>query len=201
MKAAAREVFEDQTLKGKKVGIQGIGNIGSVLAKYLIDEGAEVIVTDVNEDSLKKLKNSLPVEIVKPDEIYDQDIDIFSPCALGGVLNDLTIPRLKCKLVAGSANNQLAIEARHASMLKDSGIAYAVDFIMSAGGVINNSHQFIGYNRERAYSQVAGIGKSITRVFQIASEKDITTQEAAMILAKHRIDSAIKRKSYYLLKD
>ena len=198
IKASVREVFEDPSLKGKKVAIQGIGNIGSVLAKYLVDEGVQVISAAVNEDAVKALCDALPVESVKPEEIYHQDVDIFSPCALGGILNDETIPRLKCKLVAGSANNQLADESRHADMLKDAGIAYAVDFIMSAGGVINNSHQFIGYHRERAYGQVAGIGRSIAQVFQMAAAGNITTQEAAMKLAQHRIDSAIKRKSYYL---
>lgn len=198
IKAAVNEVYEDKSLKGKKVAIQGVGNIGSVLAKYLIEAGAEVIVADVNEDSVAKLRSLLPVEVVKPGEILGLDVDILSPCALGGILNDDTIPKLKCKLIAGSANNQLSDEKKHSQMLKDAGIAYAVDFIMSAGGVINNSHQFIGYNRERAYNQVAGIGNSITKVFKIAAESNTTTYDAAMILAKQRIDSAIMRKSYYL---
>lgn len=200
MKAAAKAVFENPDLNGKKVAIQGIGNIGSVLAKYLVDAGATVLISDVNEDAVKELCKKLPVESVGVDQIYDQDVDIFSPCALGGILNDQTIPRLKCKLVAGSANNQLENEAKHSNMLKESNIAYAVDFIMSAGGVINNSNQFIGYHRERAYGQVAKIGDSITSVFEIAANQNITTQEAAMILARQRIDGAIQRKSYYLEK-
>lgn len=200
MKAAAGKIFGSEDLKGKKVAIQGIGNIGSVLSKYLVDAGATVVVSDVNQDAVKKLCQELPVESVDAEAIYDQDVDIFSPCALGGILNDDTIPRLKCKLVAGSANNQLADEEKHSKMLKESNIAYAVDFIMSAGGVINNSNQFIGYHRERAYGQVAKIGHSISRVFEIAETRNITTQEAAMILAKQRIDGAIQRKSYYLEK-
>ena len=200
MKAAAKRVFGSADLKGKKVAIQGIGNIGSVLSHYLVDAGAAVIISDVNQDAVNKLRRELPVESVSVDAIYDQDVDIFSPCALGGILNDDTIPRLKCKLVAGSANNQLADEEKHARMLKDANIVYAVDFIMSAGGVINNSHQFIGYNRDRAYGQIAKIGDSITNVFDIAEKHGITTQEAAMILARQRIHGAIQRKSYYLEK-
>lgn len=198
MKSAVKEVFEDGELKGKKVGIQGVGNIGSVLARYLKQEGAEVIVSDVNEEAVQRLCQELDIQQVDPDAIYDQELDVFSPCALGGILNDNTIPRLKCRLVAGSANNQLADEERHALMLKEHQIAYAVDFIMSAGGVINNSHQFIGYHRERAYGQVARIGDAITQVFRMAQESSITTQQAAMMLARQRIESAIQRKSYFL---
>jgi leucine dehydrogenase len=200
IKAAAKEVFGDSDLTGKRVSIQGIGNIGSVLTRYLHEAGAKVVVCDVNEDAIKELGRKYPIDSVSVDAIYDQDVDIFAPCALGGILNSDTIPRLKCRLVAGSANNQLADETLHAKMLKDHNIAYAVDFIMSAGGVINNSNQFIGYNRERAYGQVAQIGNTIVRVFRMAEQNQITTVEAAMMLAQNRINSAIQRKSYYLEK-
>ncbi len=198
IKAAAKEVFDSPDLKGKRVAIQGVGNIGSVLARYLVEAGAEVVVSDVNESALKRLQQQQPVDIVGVEDIYDQDVDIFAPCALGGVLNDDTIPRLKCRLIAGAANNQLLDETLHATMLKKRGIAYAVDFIMSAGGVINNSHQFGGYHRERAYKHVAEIGTTMTRVFRMAEDHQITTVEAAMMLAEHRIQGAIERKGYYL---
>ncbi|MDW7670097.1 MAG: Glu/Leu/Phe/Val dehydrogenase dimerization domain-containing protein [Bacillota bacterium] len=200
IKSAVKEVFDDKGLKNKRVAIQGVGNIGSVLARYLVKEGAEVIVSDVNEEAVQRLCQELGIQQVDPEAIYDLEVDIFSPCALGGILNDTTIPRLQCRLVAGSANNQLADEESHATLLKERGIAYAVDFIMSAGGVINNSHQFIGYHRERAYGQVARIGDAITQVFRMAREKNVTTQEAAMMLARQRIASAVQRKSYYLEK-
>ncbi len=198
IRAAAEEVFEDPDLKGKVVAIQGVGSIGSVLAKYLVEAGADVVVSDINEAAIERLRQQLPVERVEVEAIYDQDVDIFAPCALGGILNDNTIPRLKCRLIAGAANNQLADETLHSAMLSERGIAYAVDFIMNAGGVINNSHQFIGYHRERAYHQVAQIAGTITRVFRMAEEEQITTFAAAMMLAEQRIRGAVQRRSYYL---
>lgn len=195
IKSAVEEVFMEPTLRGRSVAIQGVGHIGSVLAGYLIHDGAIVIVSDVDEESLKKITHELKVEVVAPEKIYDLDVDIFSPCALGGVLNDDTIPRLKCKLIAGSANNQLLDEERHCAMIEKRGIAYAVDYILSAGGVINNSNQFIGYNHERAYAQVAKIAETVKKVFKLAREKRITTVAAARLIAEHRIQMAIKRQA------
>lgn len=201
MKSAAAEVFGDESLKGKTVSIQGVGHIGYVLAKYLLEEGANVVVCDVDKNNLKRATETLNVDVVEPDKIYDVDADIFSPCALGGVLNDDTISRLKCKLIAGSANNQLAEEMKHSQMIQDRGIVYAVDYILSVGGCINNSHQFIGYNRERAYGMVKNnITKNITRVLKMAKEQGITTAEAAKLMAEQRIQMAINRKSWYLEK-
>lgn len=200
IKAAVGEVFEDPGLEGKRVGIQGVGNIGSVLARYLVEAGAEVVVSDVSGAAIERVRRDLAVDVADVEGIYDEDMDIFAPCALGGILNDETIPRLKCRLIAGAANNQLLHESAHAAMLSERGIVYAVDFIMSAGGVINNAHQFIGYDRERAYGQVAEIGDTVVRVLRMARERGITTVEAAMALAEDRIESAIRRQGYYLRK-
>lgn len=201
IKAAAEEVFGDSSLKGKKVAIQGVGHIGYVLAKYLIEEGAKVVVCDVDEINLKRAKDDLNVEIVNPNEIYDQEVDIFSPCALGGVLNDSTIPRLKCRLIAGSANNQLADEIKNCRMIQDRGIVYAVDYILSVGGCINNTHQFLGYNRERAYGQIYhNITTNIKNVLKTSKKDKILTVEAAKHLAEHRMEMAVKRRSWYLKK-
>jgi leucine dehydrogenase len=201
IKAAAEETFGDSSLKGKTVSIQGVGHIGYVLAKYLLDEGARVIVCDVSEENLKRAKNDLKVEVVDPDKIYDQEVDIFSPCALGAVLNDNTIPRLKCKLIAGSANNQLADEIKHCRMIQDRGIVFAVDYILSVGGCINNTHQFLGYNRERAYGQIYhNITNNIKQVLRTSKEKKILTVEAAKLMAEHRMQMAVNRKSWYLEK-
>ena len=201
MKTAAEMVFGDSSLKNKTIAIQGVGHIGYVLAKYLIDEGAHVIVSDVDERNLKRATEELKVDVVAPDKIYDLDVDIFSPCALGGILNDNTIPRLKCKLIAGSANNQLEDELKHCKMLEEKGISYAVDYILSVGGCINNSHQFMGYNRERAYGMVKNnITTNIRKVFEMARDMKITTSEAAILMAEHRMQMAINRKAWYLEK-
>jgi leucine dehydrogenase len=199
MKSAAREVFGDDSLKKKSIAIQGIGHIGGMLAKYLVDEGAKVVITDVNKKDLDAVAGQLKVETVGVDDIYDLDVDILSPNALGAMLNDNTIPRLKCKLIAGAANNQLEDDVKHALMLKERDIAFTVDYILSVGGCINNTHQFIGYNKDRAYGQIAGnIPKNVTRIFELSREKDITTTEAARLLAEHRIQMATNRKSWYL---
>lgn len=200
IKKASSFVFDNPDLKNKSVAIQGIGNIGSRLAKYLTEEGSKVYVTDIDKKALNELKENLGVEIVGTEEIYDLDVDIFAPCALGGILNDDTIPRLKCKLVAGSANNQLKEVEKHSKMLKDRGIAYGVDYILSAGGVINNSQQYndYGYNKEAAYNKVAKIGDNILEVFKIAENKDITTVEAALEFAKSRLDMEMSLKKWYL---
>ena len=201
MKTAAEMVFGDSSLKDKTIAIQGVGHIGYVLAKYLIDEGAHVIVSDVDERNLKRATDDLNVDVVAPDKIYDLDVDIFSPCALGSILNDNTIPRLKCKLIAGSANNQLEDELKHCKMLEEKGISYAVDYILSVGGCINNSHQFMGYNRERAYGMVKNnITTNIRKVFEMARDMNITTSEAAILMAEHRMQMAINRKAWYLEK-
>lgn len=201
MKTAAEMVFGDSSLKDRTIAIQGVGHIGYVLAKYLIDEGAHVIVCDVDERNLKKATDDLKVDVVDPDKVYDLDVDIFSPCALGSILNDNTIPRLKCKLIAGSANNQLEDELKHCKMLEEKGISYAVDYILSVGGCINNSHQFMGYNRERAYGMVKNnITTNIKKVFEMSREMKITTAEAAILMAEHRMQMAINRKAWYLEK-
>jgi len=199
IKAAADELFGSPSLNGKTVSIQGVGHIGFALAKYLNKEGARVIVCDVDQTNLKKAQNELNVEIVSPEQIYNQEVDIFSPCAMGAVLNDHTIPRLKCKLIAGSANNQLADEEKHSMMLAELKIPFAVDYILSVGGCINNSHQFVGYNHDRAYDQVArNITSNIRKVFRLSQEKNITTVQAARYLAEQRIQSAINRQSWFV---
>lgn len=197
MKSAAEEVFGDPSLKNKSVAIQGAGHIGSVLARYLVNEGAKVIATALSTSSRERITRELGVEVVDPEKIYDLDVDIFSPCALGGVLNDDTIPRLRCKLVAGSANNQLLDEEKHCKMIEEKGIAYAVDYILSAGGGINNSNQFIGYNHDRAYAQVKKVEETVKKAFRLAKEKQITTVAAAKLIAEHRIQMATNRKAWY----
>src|SRR6056297_808924 len=203
MKKAAEKVFEEPDISGKKVSIQGAGNIGSRLAEYLADDGAEVYITDVDENAIKMVQDKIDVKVVKPEEIYGLDVDIFAPCALGAILNDDTIPKLKCKLVAGSANNQLKDVEKHSKMLKDRNIVYGVDFILSAGGVINNSQQYneFGYNKTAAYKKVATIGDNMQKVIKIAEDKDITTYEAAHIFAKSRLEMSNDLNKWYLKKE
>ncbi len=189
MKAAARKVFGSDSLKGKKVSIQGAGKVATYLAEHLAKEGAKIIVTDIHEDRAKSLARRLKGTFVKPDRIYDQAVDIFAPCALGGILNDDTVPRLKCAVVAGGANNQLLDEKKHTQMLIDRKIAYAPDYAINAGGLINVANELEGYSEKRALNQAEGIYDIIGRIFEISAREGIPTTVAANKIAEDRIAS------------
>lgn len=188
VKASARWVYENESLRGKRVAVQGIGKVGYHLCKHLSDEGAQLVVADVSQENVQRAVKDFGATAVGPDEIFDVECDIFAPCAMGAILNDQTIPRLKCKIVAGAANNQLA-EARHGDMLKERGILYAPDYVINGGGVINVAEEFhpSGYSRDRAYAKVATIYDKLTEIFTIARDQGVTPAQAADMLAEARI--------------
>ena len=189
MKACAEEVYASSSLKGKTVAIQGFGKVGSYLAVHLHDEGAKLIVSDVNPLAVKKASEEFGATIVSPDEIYDVKCDVFSPCALGATLNPRTIPKLNCKIVAGSANNQLENDD-DGDLLMQRQILYAPDYVLNAGGIINLSLELTGYKADAAYAQVAEIHNTIEKVISRAKSKQISTARAADELAQGRIDDA-----------
>jgi len=198
IRAACKEVFGTDDVAGRKVAIQGIGNVGYNLAKYLKKAGAELIVTDIFEDNVNKAVKELGAKAVKPDEIIGVECDIFSPCALGAIINDETIDKLKCKAVAGSANNQLK-EDRHGDMLEQKGILYVPDYIINAGGVINVAAELEpgGYVREKAVKKVEALYNAVLEVIEIAKKENIPTYKAADRLAENRINLLAKvRKNY-----
>lgn len=149
MKAAAKEVYGTDSLGGKTIAIQGVGNVAFNLCRHLHEEGAKLIVTDINQEALQRAEEAFGALIVAPEDIYSVEADIFAPCALGATLNDETIPQLKVKIIAGAANNQLK-EDRHGDMLEERDILYVPDFVINAGGVINVADELDGYNRDRA---------------------------------------------------
>lgn len=197
MKQAAKEAFGSDSLKGLTIAVQGVGQVAYHLCKHLHEEGAELIVTDINEEAVERAVKEFAATSVKPDEIYDVDCDIFSPCALGGIINDETIPRLKAKIIAGSANNQLEKE-EHGRILHEKGILYAPDYVINAGGVINVAEELAGYNRQRALNKVKSIYNILETVFEISRQKNIPTSIAANELAEKRIKSMRKMKRLYL---
>lgn len=197
MKAAAKEAFGTESLEARKIAVQGLGNVAYTLCKYLHDEGAELIVTDINRLAIMRVVNEFGAIAVEPNEIYAQDVDIFSPCALGAIINDTTIPMLKAKVIAGSANNQLA-ESRHGDKLHELGIVYAPDYVINAGGVINVADELYGYNRERAMKRVETIYDSIAKIFEISKRNNIPTYLAANHLAEERIARVRKSRSTFL---
>ena len=141
------------------------------------------IVTDINKDNAQRAVDDFGAEFVEPDDIFSVDADIFAPCALGGVLNDDTIPQLKVKAVCGSANNQLKDEDKHSKMLEDKGILYAPDYIVNSGGVINTADELNGYNEERAKESIESIDQILKHIFDISDEHNETPLEASQHLS------------------
>lgn len=196
MKAAAKVAFGSDSLTGKRVAIQGAGSVASALCYYLHHEGAEMIVTDIYPEAVDRLVQKYGVANVSPKEIYDVEADIFSPNALGGILHDETIERLKCQVIAGAANNQLRTE-QHGELLEQKGIFYAPDYVINAGGLIHVADELYGYNQERVKKKVEQIYDTIIEVFQIAKREQIPSSLAADRMAEQRIQAiGSVRRSY-----
>ncbi|MEW5853056.1 MAG: Glu/Leu/Phe/Val dehydrogenase [Myxococcota bacterium] len=197
MKACVKRVLGKESLEGLTVAVQGVGHVGYHLCQHLHREGTKIIVSDVDADNLKRVSEDFNVKVVGVEDIYAVPCDIFAPCALGGVVNDDTIGKLKCKIVAGCANNQLKDEERHAKALEQRKILYAPDYVINAGGLINVANELEGYNRERAVQQAAGIYDILNRVFEIAEREKVTTVQAANTLAERRIQQIGRIKNYH----
>lgn len=188
MKAAAKKVYGNDSLTGKKIAVQGVGQVGMHLVELLLKENAEVVITDLYETKVKDLCQKLNVKGVAMEDIYDIDMDIFSPCALGATINSDSIVRLSCGIIAGAANNQLEDETKHGYMLLDKGIVYAPDFLINAGGLINVYNEFLGkYNRKRVFEQADKIYNTCTEILKVAEDEKISTQEAAIQFAEKRV--------------
>lgn len=199
MKAAAKKTYGSDSLEGKKIALQGAGNVASFLVDYLMKEGASVVVTDIYDDKVKRITDKhSSVTVVEPDEIYDVDCDIFSPAALGGSINDGTIDRIKAKIVAGAANNQLKDELRHAQGLKERGILYVPDYVINAGGLINVYVELEGYSEQRALHMAEGIYGIVENIINRAEEEDVLTVVASNRLAEQRISTIGRIHSRYV---
>ncbi|MFW5709538.1 MAG: Leu/Phe/Val dehydrogenase [Chloroflexota bacterium] len=183
--ATVEDVLDRDSLEGIRVSIQGLGKVGIVLAQLLLDAGAVVIGTDVSDHALEEAR-AMGVEVVDTDAIYDVPVDIFAPCALGAVINDITIPRLTCKIIAGSANNQLD-EARHGEILHDRGVVFAVDYVINAGGLINVSYEVGGYDEARAREKTAHIYDTIKEMLARSKAEGISTLRAAQQMAEEAL--------------
>lgn len=187
IKACVRHKLGTSSLAGLTVAIQGVGETGDRLAEQLKRDNCRIIATDINEENITRLKEKIEFEQVGPDEIYDVDCDIFSPCALGGTLNSQTIPRLKCKVIAGSANNQLFEEA-DGEALRKRGILYAPDYAANAGGVINISCEIRQkYNADKARRLTAEIETTLLEIFEKADRQQLATNFVANALAEELI--------------
>lgn len=187
MKRTALEQFNGESLEGKTVAVQGVGHVSYELCRLLHEDGVKLIVTDINKDNAQCAVDEFNATFVEPDDIFSVEADIFAPCALGGILNDDTIPQLKVKAICGSANNQLKDENRHSQMLEEKGILYAPDYIVNSGGVINTADELNGYNETRAKESIEGIDKIVKHIFDIAKEQHKTSLEASQHFAETRL--------------
>ncbi len=195
MKAAAKYQFGTDNLDGKKILVQGVGHVGETLVKHVTDEGAKVIINDINEARLEELSKKYGANVVLGNDIYGLDVDIYAPCALGATINDDTIHQLQAKVVAGAANNQLADEIKHGRLLKEKGIAYAPDFLINAGGIINVYAELEGYGKDEITRKTENIYNTTLDIFNLSEKEDITTHRAAFNIAQNRIDTRKKEQN------
>jgi leucine dehydrogenase len=186
IQASNNFLWKTSALSGLTVAIQGCGSVGYHLAKMLHEAGVRLIVSDVNGENLSRVVNEFAAEAVQPDEIYSVRADVFAPCALGGVINDETIPQLKVRIVAGSANNQL-LEERHGAVLRERSILYAPDYVANAGGVLNGCIELLGWKPEETLRKIGEIYDTVLRIFESAEAQGVPTNKAADRLAEERL--------------
>lgn len=187
MKACAKIQFGSDSLEGKVIAVQGVGHVGEYLVKHLSEEKAKVIITDIHEETLQRVAKTYGANVVLPDEIYDVPMDIYAPCAMGATINDLTLSRLNCSIIAGAANNQLSDENIHGLALMNRGIVYAPDFALNAGGVINCFSEVEGLSKEWAHEKAGEIYSTVLSIIKRAKEEGIPTYQIANQMAEERI--------------
>jgi phenylalanine dehydrogenase len=201
LKATNKVVFGTEDLSGKTYTIQGLGKVGYKVAEQLLEAGADIFVSDINQEAVKAITERAKQlgSIARPisgDEVYSVSADVFVPCAFGGIINDETVEQLKVKAVVGSANNQLLME-KHGEILKQKGILYAPDYIVNAGGLIQVADELYGYNKERVLTKTKSIYTSLLEVYRQAELDNITTIQAANRLCEKRMEDRKKQNSFF----
>lgn len=187
MKACAKQQFGSDSLSGKKIAIQGVGHVGEYLVAALAKENAEIFISDIHEPTLKRVAQQYGAKVVGLDEIYDIEMDIYAPCALGATVNDDTLSRLSCSIIAGAANNQLKVESVHGRAVMEKGIIYAPDFAINAGGVINCYSEVKGLSSEWALGKAEEIYNTISNIVRRSSDENIPAYQIANKMAEERI--------------
>lgn len=197
MRACCKEVYGNDELRGRRVAVQGLGAVGCEVARQLAELGTTVWGTDIDEEKMDRVRREYGVKGTDPQGIYDVECDIFAPCALGGIINDGTIPRLKCKIVCGSANNQLS-EAKHGDLLAERGILYGPDYIVNASGTIYDTDRLGvgGVSHERGRTKVARLYRTMERVIDISKRDGIPPHRAADRMAEERIRAISEVRKY-----
>lgn len=197
IKAACQIAYGDRSLRGRTIALQGAGNVAYELSRLLAKEEAKLIVTDIDQEKMMRIVQEFSAQPVAPEEIYTVQCDVFSPCALGGVINDTTIEQLQCRVVAGSANNQL-LEDRHGRELEERGILYVPDYVINAGGLIHVANELQNDHETRVLKKVDQIYDTIVKVFEIAEREQIPTYLAADRLAEKRIQAVTQSRKMFL---
>ncbi len=197
IKACVKEMFGTDSLAGRTVAVQGIGQVGENLVSLLRSENAKVYVSDIDEERLVKVAKLYGAEAVNNNNLFDLEFDIYAPCGLGATVNEETINRMKCAIIAGSANNQLADEKTHGQLLLDKGILYAPDYLINAGGLINCYSEIAGYSKKKTMQLAENIYEATRGVLKKSKTENIPTIMAANIIAEKRIADIKKIKSAY----
>ena len=195
MKASVKEKFNKNSLEGLKVSVQGLGHVGSHLVDYLIKDGAEVYVADIERKRVDNIVKKYGCIAVDKDEILNQVVDIYAPCALGATVNETSISRLNCKIIAGAANNVLKNAITDSELLVKKEILYAPDYVINAGGLINVANELEGYNKDKAFNQAEKIYDTLMSIFKRAKLESITTNQAAALQAEDRIKKISKSRN------
>lgn len=194
MKACAKEQYGTDSLSGKKILVQGVGHVGEYLVASLAKEGAQIFISDIHEETLKRVSSTYGATVVGINDVYDIDMDIYAPCALGATVNDETLSRLKCSIIAGAANNQLANESVHGVKVMEKGIIYAPDFALNAGGVINCYSEVKHLPSSWALNKAEDIYNTISDIVKRSASEHIPTYLIANKMAEERIESIGKVK-------
>jgi leucine dehydrogenase len=197
IKASLKKQTGKDDLAGIKVAVQGTGHVGYYLCKELYENGAKLYVADINQDALKKVANEFKVTVVKSNDIYNQDVDVFAPCALGATLNDNTISQLKCPIVAGAANNPLLDETKHAEDLKKRSVLYAPDYVINAGGLIDVASEFFQAGRKLAWDKTEDIYSTLLKVYARADKDNVSPAAASKKMAEDRIHGVKRCKNIF----
>jgi len=193
MRACLKSVYGSPDLLGRSVVVQGVGSVGHQVVQRLVEAGARVRVSDLNQEALEQISNAYDVAIVPAETVSQQQVDVYCPCALGAVLNDETVPQLQCRIICGSANNQLQ-EARHGDWLTQRNILYAPDYIVNSGGALTHLDTMHpdGFNEQRVAASIAGIYETMERVIAIAQEQQVPMHRAADLLAEEHLASRLR---------
>lgn len=194
IQASARERWGTDDLSDRTVAVQGCGNVGYNLVRELHRTGAKILVADVDNSRAFRAADEFFARAVDTETIYQVEADIFAPCALGGVINDQTIPDFKFEIIAGAANNQL-LEERHGDQLKERGILYAPDYVANAGGVIGGCVDVQGWSGEQVQEKIEAIYDTMLRVFDMAKAENISTGRAANLIAEERMKKGGQEKA------